>query len=140
MYTHHTAVLYTESFHEFRQVWCDDLVNGGNNEELQIGLIIVCYGSWLSNQQAQQEAKEKDRATRLERKVIYGDKKHRTREQKIKTTEDHHQATFRPQALSGQGGEGDADHNGQVLIFTIFSIFRYVFCPWLWSQLLCWSC
>ena len=53
MYTHHTAVLYTESFHEFRQVWCDDLVNGCNNEELQIGLIIVCYGSWLSNQQAQ---------------------------------------------------------------------------------------
>ena len=41
--------------------------------------------------------------------MIYGDKKHRTREQKIKTTEDHHQATFRPQALSGQGGEGDAD-------------------------------
>ena len=61
--------------------------------------------------------------------MIYGDKKHRTREQKIKTTEDHHQATFRPQALSGQGGEGDADHNGQVLIFTIFSIFRLCFLP-----------
>ena len=36
-----------------------------------------------SDTQAHQEAKEKDRATRLERKVIY-DKKHRTREQEIK--------------------------------------------------------
>ena len=37
-----------------------------------------------SDTQAHQEAKEKDKATRLERKVSY-DKKHRTQEQQIKT-------------------------------------------------------